>query len=410
MTPEEVTLALKEATDAFPPLGARRPTDDDLVSIRESLSPILMTIPYDAIDNLHNLWGVIAPTAAYTTLYATAFPIPRKLPFYDDAIASSANVADIRKQESKHKERRNDRALYEAANRGACKLIYHAVDETWYQDLKSAMTFYTQVTAKQLLDHLEANCTGLHTIDAVELPSQMKGFYADAEGIPQYIIAMEEAQKKAQRAQLPISDAVLLAIANRAMIASNDFPDETREWEGRSAAQKTWADWKSAYKTAYEREQRRMRLREEVGQPFGGTVSGNSDGALTTTSPPGGLTTQQMSNSLEGFLDNIAAAATNDSSTLEQLVKSMAQLTCTNAMQQQTIADLRKELAALRVGTTHDGGPKGLAKDGYCWKHGYKVGVGHTSRTCRDNIPEDKRDATRANTKGGSTANKGWDA
>ena len=34
MTPEEVTLALKEATDAFPPLGARRLTDDDLVSIR----------------------------------------------------------------------------------------------------------------------------------------------------------------------------------------------------------------------------------------------------------------------------------------------------------------------------------------------------------------------------------------
>ena len=57
------------------------------------------------------------------------------------------------------------------------------------------------------------------------------------------------------------------------------------------------------------------------------------------------MTTQQMSNSLEGFLDNIAAAATNDSSTLEQLVRSMAQLIATNAMQQQTIAELRKEMA-----------------------------------------------------------------
>jgi hypothetical protein len=131
------------------------------------------------------------------------------------------------------------------------------------------------------------------------------------------------------------------------------------------------------------------------------------------------MTTQQMSNSLEGFLDNIVAAATNDSSTLEQLVKSMVQLTATNAMQQQTIAELRKEMATQRDAqargdtvrvTPRDGGTKGLAKDGYCWKHGYKVAVGHTSATCRDNIPEDKRDATRANTKGGATWNKGWDA
>ena len=48
----------------------------------------------------------------------------------------------------------------------------------------------------------------------------------------------------------------------------------------------------------------------------------------------------------------------------------------------------------------------------YCWAHGYKLRKGHTGATCKarefgDN--DDKRTATRSNTKGGSQANKGFD-
>ena len=46
MTPDAITLLFKEARDAFPPLEGK-PTDDDLLSIRETLLPILMEIPYD---------------------------------------------------------------------------------------------------------------------------------------------------------------------------------------------------------------------------------------------------------------------------------------------------------------------------------------------------------------------------
>ena len=123
-----------------------------------------------------------------------------------------------------------------------------------------------------------------------------------------------------------------------------------------------------------------------------------------------------MNNSLEGFLDNIAAAATNDSSTLKQLVNSMAQLTATNAMQQQTIADLRKEMATIRetqrcevTAIKKKLSLVSCVKGTYCWSHGYRVGPGHTSAMYRDGIPANKRDATRANTKGGLTVNKGWD-
>lgn len=63
-------------------------------------------------------------------------------------------------------------------------------------DLRHARSFYTRVTAKQLLNHLDANCGGLHPSDLVCLPNDMLGYYTATEGIPEYINMLEEAQHK----------------------------------------------------------------------------------------------------------------------------------------------------------------------------------------------------------------------
>ena len=41
----------------------------------------------------------------------------------------------------------------------------------------------------------------------------MHGYYAQANGIPQYIIMLEEVQKKAKRAGMPIADIKLVMMA-----------------------------------------------------------------------------------------------------------------------------------------------------------------------------------------------------
>ncbi len=48
MMPNAITLLFKEARDAFPPIEGK-PTDDDLLLIRETLLPILMEVPYDQL-------------------------------------------------------------------------------------------------------------------------------------------------------------------------------------------------------------------------------------------------------------------------------------------------------------------------------------------------------------------------
>ena len=66
-----------------------------------------------------------------------------------------------------------------------CKhFIMEVVDETGYKELEDADTFYTNVTALKLLEHLTEFCSGLDTVDLVYIPQLMKIFFRDTEGIP----------------------------------------------------------------------------------------------------------------------------------------------------------------------------------------------------------------------------------
>ena len=87
------------------------------------------------------------------------------------------------------------------------------VDEIWYKELEDPETFYTNVTALKLLDHLTEFCSGLYTVDTVDIPQVMKTLFSDAEGISQFINAMEAAQRKSKRAKLVINDEYMHTVA-----------------------------------------------------------------------------------------------------------------------------------------------------------------------------------------------------
>ena len=96
-----------------------------------------------------------------------------------------------------------DFANYEAAERGCANFLRDVVDEVWYNDLKDADTFYTQVTALDIITFLDLNSGGLHAVDMISLRTNMHQYYTQADGVPQYIIMLEDAQKKAKRAGMP---------------------------------------------------------------------------------------------------------------------------------------------------------------------------------------------------------------
>jgi hypothetical protein len=135
--------------------------------------------------------------------------------------------------------------------------------------------------------------------------------------MPDFILTMEEAQKKAKRAKLPILDIELAMYAATSVLQSGDYEKETDKWEGRNASKKTWAEWKQAYLAACARGINR--------QPAGATdepftrVANNIMLAAPT----------DVMDALAGSLDNLALAATSDKTALQQLTAANLALTST---------------------------------------------------------------------------------
>jgi hypothetical protein len=190
------------------------------------------------------------PTGSYTATWGAAFPIPPRPPTYL-AITDDASAVVRACREAQHAIKERDYASYGAAERATAKFICNAVDKIWYRDLRHARSFYTRVTAKQLLTHLDVNCGGLHPSELVHLPNDMLGYYTAADGIPEYINMLEEAQRKLAQANLPMSDTQLVAIASTLVLAANDFPRTTEEWEVLPPANKTWVAWNTVQPTPH---------------------------------------------------------------------------------------------------------------------------------------------------------------
>ena len=92
MTPDSITLLFKEACDAFPHFEGK-PTDDDLLSIREMLLPILMEIPYDQLGGIHSLTAIVTDIVRYAAEHGgQAFKPPARLLLYDNTIADNATT------------------------------------------------------------------------------------------------------------------------------------------------------------------------------------------------------------------------------------------------------------------------------------------------------------------------------
>ena len=97
------------------------------------------------------------------------------------------------------KSRQNDRALYKTAEIKCKNFIMEDIDETWYNELEDSYTFYTNATALKLLDHITKFCSGIHTVDAVDIPQLIETLSTCADGIPLFTNELEVAQRSPSR-------------------------------------------------------------------------------------------------------------------------------------------------------------------------------------------------------------------
>ncbi len=118
--------------------------------------------------------------------------------------------------------------------------------------------------------------------------------------MPDFILAMEEAQKKAKRTELPILDIKLAMYATTSVLQLGDYQEKTDEWKGRIVSMKIWTKWKQAYLTAYAR---------GINCQCAGATDKPFSQAANLVTP---LVTHDVMDALTGSLDNLVLAATSN--------------------------------------------------------------------------------------------------
>ena len=197
-------------------------------------------------------------------------------------------------------------------------------------------------------------------------------------------------------------------------VATGGMDQAWKEWMRTLAANRTWPNWKTHWTAAFQDKRELVKL---TGIAFNGMANSAQE--------------SELGDKMVSALDNLANAAVQKNDTFEQLVLSNKTLTESIRSQQDEIKKLLAIITALSTsdcesGRTPSGGGKtstapgasggggGIPWDpvGYCWSHGFKIKMGHSSATC-----ENKREgydshlnAKRGDKQSGCKWNKKWKA
>ena len=250
MTPEEIVAKFAHSLDKFEPIVGQ-PSDSDLTRLREAIAPLLLQIPYEKTGAAHNLIGLIRPETAYDMRYGAAFPKPTRFGAYNKSINNDATAVVCAHTEAEHKLKRADRATYETSQRETTQFVLAVVTDTWVQELRDTETIYTEVALKDLLSHLQAGCTGRHALDLLALHNEIQRYHLEVEGILEYINMLEDAQRQASQVGRTISNETLILFATIVMLTTEIFTRANEDWEYCAERDKTWHQWKQAYKKAH---------------------------------------------------------------------------------------------------------------------------------------------------------------
>jgi hypothetical protein len=255
MTPDAITSALAAAQALFLPIDGQ-PSDNYLIFLSDAISTILRKSTYDHVNSVYNLWGLVANADRYLHHYGAPFVHPATRPAcYDPAINAEASCADRVCAKTAWATNIQDYEAYEAPECTIKVFIEAAVQDMWLCDLHNPKTFYWNVTALALFDHLCKCSGGLHALNVVLLTTQMSQYYEGMPNIPEYLFLLEDAQpqRKAVRARLPVTNQTLTVLAFTTLLAADSFPCTTKLWEELDPADKAWAAWKTAYLAAHKK-------------------------------------------------------------------------------------------------------------------------------------------------------------
>jgi hypothetical protein len=283
-----------------------------------------------------------------------------------------------------------------------------AIDDVYYAALDDPTEGLNAVTLRDLVAHIR---TTYATISQPDIDDNMVDFHTGIDAqlpLAVYTRKQEKCQTFALDAGIPISEATMVSTGTKAALNCGGMELAWREWTRRPIVDHTWNNWKTHWTAAF------AESRDITRMTAGDRAFANQ-----------AATDAEQAERMAASLDNLANAAIQKNDTVDKLVAANERLAKALADANSALARLRLPQSAGATGAASpppaaSGGsdrprPDHWSKDkpawdptGYCWTHGFKVKVGHSSATCARRLEGHIATATRTNTKGGCHAHRDW--
>ena len=239
----EIASALKIASDSFNPIRLK-PNDDDLQHLNEVLVVTSISVTLTGTNSV-TADSIVLSNAVYKSNNGgRAFVFMRTAhEYYDPSITrlvKEDRISMMCGMEHVWKAGTNNQNRIRAVEVGARNLIIANIETTWIKELHHSHIFFTAVPPQDLLNHIAKFGTGLDRLSGVKLILSLHKKWYSNPCVDQFIINMEDAQKKLDRANLPITDDTFSAFATYMLLESRYIPWDRPTWDGKPIMDQTW--------------------------------------------------------------------------------------------------------------------------------------------------------------------------
>ena len=415
--------SVEDFTNAFPshltPIVGE-PTYQTLKELKDQLKANAASIPTTLGGGNHGYLGLILSPAAYTTISPTAFVEPA-YPGQHPAIPAGTNAANTSAIIRRHTEDTRQWREFKNVSTALKNQLLSAVDDIYVRALRDRHVGYMNQSIRNLLTHLFNNYGNITQLELEDNDTKMRALWDPNSPFDCLVQQLEDGQDYADDGgQLYTADQ-LLRIAYTLIFKTGLYFEDCKAWNAKHNNEKTWTNYKAHFQRAQRLLCDQLRTTKQAG--FTGNLAIQHH-PNNTQQPP----------EYRDALVNLATSAASDRELLTKLATTVANInnhihhlnkppiasvtnsdaTNTTALSsitssvtdlQQQVADLKQENNQLRQKQPRR--PRTRRDNGnYCWTHGYRVGNKDTCATCQNNTPGNQDNATRANTMGGSEANK----
>ena len=144
-------------------------TNVDVERIRRAVVKLIHSFYYH--ENHDSLSRLTKPEGKYTSRIGHVFDRLKDINAndYNPSMPSDPNNQNMRKKEGILKAQKSRAILVAISDAEAHRFILAVMEETWVIYIEDLDTYYNEVTARQLLDHLAKNCNGLNNTDVVDI-------------------------------------------------------------------------------------------------------------------------------------------------------------------------------------------------------------------------------------------------